>query len=212
MPTALVTGATNGIGLEIARGLAAAGWRVYVHGRDAAKAQGTCDAIRASTGNAAVFPVLADFDALDAVRAMAGQFLAGGEVLDLLVSNAAVVTLRREQTADGFERMLGVNCLAACLLVRLLLPALRRSPQGRVVIVASEAHRFVKGMRWDDLQSQQGFKAMKTYGPASWATCCSPVRWLPTNRGCACMPRTPVRSARAWARRTAGWASGCRVC
>lgn len=170
MPRALVTGATNGIGLEIARGLAREGFRVQIVARNPDKAAQACRDIMASSGHAQPGVLMADFDRLQDVRELARQVLADPQPLDLLVNNAGVVTLKREQTADGFERMFGVNYLAHYLLTRLLLPSLRASPQGgRVVNVASEAHRFVKGMRWDDLQSQQDFRAMKTYGHSKLA-------------------------------------------
>lgn len=164
MPRALVTGASNGIGVEIARGLAAAGYRVELVGRNFAKTEAVAAAIRASTGNARVSVRLADFNSLAAVRALAEQVLADARPLDVLVNNAAVITVHREQTDDGIERMFGVNYLAHYLLTRLLLPALQAAPTPRLVQVASEAHRFCRGMHWDDMAWQQGFRVMKTYG------------------------------------------------
>ncbi|HEY9036921.1 MAG TPA: SDR family oxidoreductase [Pseudomonadales bacterium] len=169
MPIALVTGATNGIGTEIARGLAAHDFTVYVHGRSMSKADAVCADIKASTGNTAVYPVIADFDSLNDVKAMATEYLALKQPLDVLVNNAGVVTLKREQTRDGFERMFGVNYLAHYQLTRMLLPALRQSAAGRVVNLSSGAHAFVKGMNWDDLQYRQGFKSMRTYGHSKLA-------------------------------------------
>ena len=169
MATALVTGATNGIGTEIARGLAANGFTVYVHGRNANKAEAVCADIKATTGNSDVHPIIADFDSLIAVNAMAEEFLSLKQPLDVLVNNAGVVTLKREQTIDGHERMFGVNYLAHYQLTRLLLPAIKQAAAGRVVNLSSGAHTFVRGMQWDDLQYQQGFKSMKTYGHSKLA-------------------------------------------
>lgn len=169
MTTALVTGATNGIGTEIARGLAAQGFTVYVHGRNANKAEAVCADIKVTTGNAEVHPIIADFDSLMAVNGMADEFLALKQPLDVLVNNAGVVTLNREQTIDGHERMFGVNYLAHYQLTRRLLPAIGQATAGRVVNLSSGAHTFVKGMNWDDLQYQQGFKSMRTYGHSKLA-------------------------------------------
>lgn len=169
MKNALVTGATNGIGTEIARGLAREGFRVYVHGRSANKAEAVCADIRATTGNDAVYPIIADFDSLVAVNAMADECLSLKQPLDVLVNNAGVVTLKREQTIDGHERMFGVNYLAHYLLTRRLLPLLQAAEAGRVVNLSSGAHTFVQGMNWDDLQYLEGFKSMRTYGHSKLA-------------------------------------------
>lgn len=166
---AVVTGATNGIGKAIAEGLARQGLAVHVAGRDAGKTQAVVDSIIASTGNAQVWPLLADLDSLAGAQHLADQLLARDQPLHLLVNNAAVMTLQREETVDGVERMLGVNYLAHYLLTRRLLPLLKREPGGRVVNTASDAHRFVKGMHWEDLQWQQGFSAMKVYGHSKLA-------------------------------------------
>lgn len=61
--------------------------------------------------------------------------------LDVLISNAAAVFDKRASSRDGIERTFAVNQLAPYLLTRELLPALERSDEGRIVIVASEAHR-----------------------------------------------------------------------
>jgi WW domain-containing oxidoreductase len=83
--------------------------------------------------------------------------------LDILVCNAGVMALpKRATTVQGIETQFGVNHVGHHLLVKLLLPALRRSPEGRIVVVSSRAH-FKGEMRWDDLNSEKEYVPLKAY-------------------------------------------------
>jgi NAD(P)-dependent dehydrogenase (short-subunit alcohol dehydrogenase family) len=130
VPLVLVTGATDGIGRETARQLAARGAEVVVHGRDAARVE----AVGGAHG------AVADLASLAAVRGLAADLLARFPRIDAVVHNAGVFAKRRVETVDGFELTNAVHHLAPLLLTHLLLPALRAAPQPRVVFVASMAH------------------------------------------------------------------------
>ena len=134
---ALVTGATDGIGLATARELNKRGLIVLVHGRGEAKAR-----VAATSVGPQAVPVWGDLGSLKQVRALAvqtGEVLAGAP-LDVLVNNAGVFETERKESADGHELTMAVNHLAPFLLTQQLLPALKRAPQGRVVNVSSMAH------------------------------------------------------------------------
>lgn len=89
---ALVTGGTNGIGVETVRALHATGADVYFTARDAAKAKKTVDDIRAwSTGNGKLEYVMMNLDSLSSVRKAAKDFLSKSERLNILVNNAGIV-------------------------------------------------------------------------------------------------------------------------
>ena len=109
--TFLVTGANTGIGRATAAVLARQGGRVYVASRSREKGEQAVAAIKASTGNGAVWFLPLDLADLDSVRACASAFLAKGEPLHVLVNNAGVVRTRG-LTKQGFELMFGVNTLA----------------------------------------------------------------------------------------------------
>ncbi len=140
LKTALVTGATDGIGFETARQLAAEGLRVLVHGRNADKAGAAAQRIARGTPNATVEPVAADLARMAEVVALARTVEAKAPALDVLINNAGVYMDVRRLTPDGLETTMAVNHFAPFLLTHHLLAALKRVPQGRVVTVSSMAH------------------------------------------------------------------------
>lgn len=129
--TWLVTGATNGLGREVATAAAAAGARVIVAARNVERGRAVAD----SLGNASFLHV--DLADLDSVRAAAAAL---HEPVDVLVNNAGTVSGARRETADGFELMLGTNALGPFAFTNLILEQVR----GRVVIVGSGAHRWTQ--------------------------------------------------------------------
>jgi len=142
--TALVTGATSGIGLETARGLAMLRARVLVHGRTEEKAAAAVAAIKADAPHADLVPVAGDFAAFAAVRSLAGTIAQLCPALDILVHNAGLLTTTPQTSADGHELQWAVNHHAPFLLNALLLPLLRTARVARIVIVSSHMHRRAK--------------------------------------------------------------------
>jgi retinol dehydrogenase 12 len=173
--TAVVTGATSGIGQETALGLAERGARVVLVGRDPARAEAARKDIAERSGNPDVDVLLADFASLDAVRALGAEIRERYPVLHLLVNNAGVVVTERSLTVDGHETTLAVNHLAPFLLTHLLREPLLAGAPARVVNVASDAHRFVSGFDFEDPMSERkfGFPAfltgMRVYGMSKLA-------------------------------------------
>jgi NAD(P)-dependent dehydrogenase (short-subunit alcohol dehydrogenase family) len=138
---ALVTGASSGIGLHTALGLARAGMRVVMTGRDRARTEGARRLVTKRSGSDRVEIALADFSRLAEVRRLAEEILARHNRLDVLVNNAGLFAPQYRLAADGFELTFAVNHLAPFLLTNLLLERLRASAPARIVTVASEAHR-----------------------------------------------------------------------
>jgi NAD(P)-dependent dehydrogenase (short-subunit alcohol dehydrogenase family) len=170
-PIVLVTGATDGLGRRVAADLAAEGASVLLHGRDARRLQVTLDEIRDATGNDRLRTYLADFASLDDVRRLAGAVEAAEPCLDVLVSNAGIGSGPRDDreralSRDGYELRFQVNYLAGFLLVRLLLPLLRRSAPARIVNVAS-AGQFP--LDFDDLMLERGYDGRRAYGQSKLA-------------------------------------------
>ncbi len=149
--TFLVTGANSGLGRATAEALAARGGTVVLAARSEERTRPVLDGIRAQHRSAAVDFLHLDVSDLAAVRRTAEAFLATGRRLDVLVNNAGVAGTRA-LSADGFDLTYATNHIGPFLLTSLLLPAIERAPQGRVVNVSSVAHKQVKGVDWTMLE------------------------------------------------------------
>ena len=135
--TAVVTGATSGLGREAATRLARLGARVVLVGRDRRKVARARDEIRAATGSSEVAPEVADLSLLSEVRGLAQRLLQKEKALHVLVNNAGVLENERRTTPEGHEVSLATNLLAPYVLTRRLLPRLVASAPARVVNVVS---------------------------------------------------------------------------
>jgi retinol dehydrogenase 12 len=80
-----------------------------------------------------------------------------------------VINTTRKVTVDGYEETLAVNHFAPFLLTGLLLPLLQQTPGARIVNVSSNAHAFVKGMGFDDMQATKSYKTFREYGRSKLA-------------------------------------------
>ena len=134
---ALVTGATRGLGLEIARGMAAAGAVVGINGRDARRATHIAGTIPAA------FPAPFDVTDLDGAAAALEAIVARHGRLDCLVNNAAVRDRRplQEITAADFRRLLETNLVAQYELARLAARHMTARGHGRLVFISSMVGR-----------------------------------------------------------------------
>jgi NAD(P)-dependent dehydrogenase (short-subunit alcohol dehydrogenase family) len=167
--TAVVTGATGGLGYEVALLLAKAGAEVILTGRDDRKGQSAVERISGTVLGANVSYQSLDLASLASIADFAARMQAR-ESLDLLINNAGVMALpRRQTTADGFEMQFGTNHLGHFALTARLLPLLRRARAPRVVSVSSLAHRT--GMiDFNDLQGTRLYAPWKAYGQSKLAT------------------------------------------
>jgi NAD(P)-dependent dehydrogenase (short-subunit alcohol dehydrogenase family) len=155
--TILITGATDGLGKEVAALAAKDGARVLVHGRDRAKAE----AAAAEIGAAGVY--LADLASLDEVRAMAEAVLKGETRLDVLVNNAGVGLFGsggRQESRDGYELHFQVNYLAPFLLTLQLLPLIRKCAPARIVNVSSIGQAPID---FADVMLERSYSGMQGY-------------------------------------------------
>lgn len=156
--TVLVTGATDGIGRETARQLAACGAQVVVHGRDMAKVQAVRDELRGLTGQEPPAGAVFDLGDFAALRRGAAELASQLPRLDRLIHNAGVFAKSLQVDAAGLELSWKINHLAPMLLTHELLPLLLRSAPARVVVVASVAHQRGQ-IHWDQLHQQTGYAA-----------------------------------------------------
>ena len=167
--TAVVTGATGGLGYETALALAKAGSEVILTGRDDRKGQSAIEKISREVIGAKVSYEHLDLASLASVADFA-QRMHARQSLDLLINNAGVMALpRRQTTADGFEMQFGTNHLGHFALTARLMPLLRRASGPRVVSVSSLAHRTGL-IDFDDLQGERVYSPWKAYGQSKLAT------------------------------------------
>ncbi len=140
--TAVVTGASGGIGLEIARALARHGFELHLVSRGSARGSAARDAVAAEARDGArVHFHPADLASLADVRRVAGDLADAAPTLDLLVNNAGAYVHERSLTEDGFERTFALNHLSPFLLTHLLHGPLAAAAAPRVVTTSSSAER-----------------------------------------------------------------------
>jgi NAD(P)-dependent dehydrogenase (short-subunit alcohol dehydrogenase family) len=168
--TAVITGATGGLGYETALALAAAGADVILTGRNASKGEAALERILAVHPTASIRYAHLDLASLASVAAFARELAAERASVDLLVNNAGVMALpRRGTTEDGFEMQLGTNYLGHFALTARLLPLLRRGRASRVVSLSSVAHRMQAAIHFDDLQWQRRYRPWPAYAQSKLA-------------------------------------------
>src|ERR1044072_9194687 len=141
--TALVTGATDGVGRVVAKALGKDGWRVLAHGRDKARGESLVKEIEQAGGKATFLP--ADLASLAEVKRLAGELRKATDRLELLINNAGIGTAgaERQASTDGHELRFAVNYLAGFLLTYELLPLIKASAPARIVNVSSAGQQAI---------------------------------------------------------------------
>ena len=161
----LVTGATGGIGFEIARALAGAGARVTLGSRDTTAGEQAVECIRGIHLGAEVRSIPLDLASFPSIRAFAEAL--GDEPLDVLVANAGVYLGGYEETEEGIERTVGVCHVGHFLLTRFLATRLLAASRPRVVLVSSESHRMPPRLDFQRFpQPASTYRALEAYGQA----------------------------------------------
>ena len=145
MKTALITGATDGVGRVVAKELGKQGWRVLVHGRNRERGETLVREIEQAGGKASF--LAADLSSLAEVRQLAEAVKKATDDLDLLINNAGIGTTGdrpgRQTSKDGHELRFAVNYLSGFLLTNLLTPLLKASTPARIVNVSSAGQQAI---------------------------------------------------------------------
>jgi NAD(P)-dependent dehydrogenase (short-subunit alcohol dehydrogenase family) len=157
---ALVTGGYSGIGLETTRALTNAGAQVVVPSRRRA----TAEEALVGVDNVEIDEL--DLGDLDSVRAFADRFLATGRRIDIVINSAGIMAAPETRVGHGWEAQFAVNHLGHFALVNRLWPVITQG--ARVVSVSSRGHHF-SGIRWDDVNFDQGYDKWQAYGQAKTA-------------------------------------------
>jgi len=165
---ALVTGASDGIGLAIATRLAGAGAGILMPVRSQAKGAAAAEQILSQVPTASVSVRQLDLSSVRSVTDLSAELLAESRPIHILVNNAGVMTPpERIVTDDGLELQFATNHLGHFILTCRILPLLRAG-NARVVSqtsIAAKSH----GVLWDDLQSEQRYRAGRAYASSKAA-------------------------------------------
>jgi NAD(P)-dependent dehydrogenase (short-subunit alcohol dehydrogenase family) len=162
--TALVTGATSGIGRAMAVALAQHGATVVLLARDRARGEATLAGL--TRRGAAHELLVADLSNLQSIREAVHSLQGRHRTLHLLVNSAAVFAFSRQTTADGLELMFATNHLGPFLYTCLLLDALKAGAPSRVLTVTAPS---TVPLDFDDLQGERKFVASRAFGASKAA-------------------------------------------
>jgi NAD(P)-dependent dehydrogenase (short-subunit alcohol dehydrogenase family) len=165
---AVVTGASDGVGLGLATRLAGAGAEVVMPVRNPGKGEAAITKIRERHPYAAVSLRELDLSSLDSIAALGATLRAANRPIHILVNNAGVMTPpRRQTTSDGFELQFGSNHLGHFALVHHLLPLLRAG-HARVTSQISVAANE-NAINWDDLNGERSYHGRRAYSQSKIA-------------------------------------------
>ena len=204
--TAIVTGATSGIGEAACSGLARGGAEVHMVVRDPAKGEEARSRISRAAGvdEKTVALHRCDLSNLASVRSFAAAFSRGDRQLDVLVNNAGVLPPRRIHTDEGFELTFATNVLGPFLLTARLVPrfaaAARRASSTSPPAACTRPGSTSPTRSWSGRSSAATVSTPTRSGP----------RWSSVTNGRACSPPTSrsSRCTRAGSRRL-GWPTRC---
>ncbi len=167
--TAVITGANTGLGYETAAALAAKGAHVVLAVRNIDKGKEAARRLEQANPGASVAVQELDLTSLESIRNAADQLKSNYDAIDLLINNAGVMFTPKSTTKDGFELQFGTNHLGHFAFTGLLLDRVLAATGSRVVTVSSQGHRFVRGIRFDDLQWERSYSRVGAYGQSKLA-------------------------------------------
>lgn len=160
--TAVITGASSGIGKEAAKALAALGWHVIAQGRSATRTASAEAEIR-SVAKGCVDMLVCDLSLLSDTARMADTIATLSDRIDVVLANAGGMYREKAVTSEGNEASFAGNHLGHFLLVNRLWPQLRASANARVISTSSDGHFYCKAIDWDNLQLLQNWQPGPSY-------------------------------------------------
>lgn len=165
----IITGANSGIGKAAAIQIAEEGYHVVMACRNLERSQAALTEVREKSGSAAVELMQMDMSSQESIRTFASTYLEKFNRVDVLIQNAATFDItqkERKESVDGIELLWATNHLGPVLLTNLLLDALKKSEQGRVITISSKgliAYPFLKIDLADPEFRQRKYSVQKAY-------------------------------------------------
>ncbi|KAL1823704.1 hypothetical protein ACET3Z_010482 [Daucus carota] len=174
--TAIVTGASSGIGTETARVLALRGAHVVMGVRNMAAAKEVKESIVKEIPSAKIDALELDLSSMASVKKFASDYNRSGRPLNILINSAGIMAIPFKLSTDNIELQFATNHIGHFLLTNLLLDNMKKTArkskiEGRIVNVSSEAHRYSyrEGIRFDNLNDQKGYSSYGAYGQSKLA-------------------------------------------
>lgn len=164
----VITGANSGLGFECSKTFAQKGATVVMTARSIKKGENARADILKAHPDADVDLMQLDVGDLSSVRDFVAAFKAKYDRLDILLNNAGVMAIPRQETADGFEMQLGVNHLGHFALTGLLLDVIVNTPNARIHNVTSSAN-YTGTINFDDLMGKKEYGRWAAYGQSKLA-------------------------------------------
>jgi len=166
MKTAVITGASSGMGRAAAMDLAKLGYRVIIHGRDPLKTKQAADEIKSATGQSVEF-ITADISSIKEMKALANAIKQKTDSIEALVLSTGVILPNQVITADGLEAGFAIQYLSRFAVTHLLKDELRK---GKAKIVVNAAPKLKSAdIYFDDLALKKSFTMMKAMGQEMFA-------------------------------------------
>ncbi|KAF7148969.1 hypothetical protein RHSIM_Rhsim03G0188500 [Rhododendron simsii] len=174
--TAIVTGASSGIGTETTRILALRGVHVVMGVRNMEAGKGVKEAIAKEIPAAKIDAIELDLSSMASVRKFASEFNSSHLPLNLLINNAGIMATPFMLSKDNIELQFATNHIGHFLLTNLLLDTMKKTSvkmkkEGRIVNVSSMAHKYTyrEGIRFDKINDQAGYSSVLAYGQSKLA-------------------------------------------
>jgi WW domain-containing oxidoreductase len=174
--TAIVTGATSGIGLETARVLALRGVHVVIAVRNVESGNKVKEGIVEKIPNAKIDVMELDISSLESVRKFVSQYCAKGLPLNILILNAGIMTPPFSLSKDNIELQFATNYVGNFVLTNSLLDTMKKTAsesgkEGRIVMLSSEVHKvtYSGGIWFDKINDEKSYSALKAYGQSKLA-------------------------------------------
>lgn len=165
----LITGGNSGIGYEMALAFAAQGDRVIIAARNQSKSQSAVEQIKSKHASAQVESLPLDLADFGDVDRFAAAVLKKMPVIDVLMLNAGLYTMKLHTLANGYEAMMGIMHFGHFRLAQHLLGAVKAAPQGRIVVTSSMIHNIGKIDEASFTNPKKHLTGLHAYGQAKLA-------------------------------------------
>jgi len=164
--TALITGATDGIGKATAKKFLQEGWKVVIIGRNPSRCESTVSELKTLTKNNDISAITVDLSILSDVKAAMGKFLSENERLEFLLLNANAIANDRIVTKEGNEQNFALGYLSRVLMIKSLETVMKNTPNSQILsVIGMDTVR----LDFDDLIIEKNFTGRKGLGRWQWA-------------------------------------------